>query len=148
MTEWNRVRHFTPEEFIHPERVDIRLVYTLDHMRHDADKERKASGRNGIFITINETLADRPDNPSSWHPRGCAADYVIWDAIIRLPLPILEQYEIARNYVWGAIGIYPFWNRPGLHSDTRPRTIWQPMKTWWRDKDGQYKPMWMYKEAT
>lgn len=66
----------------------------------------------------------------SQHFLGLAADYHVenvklWDAWM-----ILERIPDVRG-----IGIYPFWNSPGLHADTRNTP---ERARWGRMKDGSY----------
>lgn len=142
MVDWREIRHFTKKEFgPHVDRLDPDLIFMLDRMRHDEDVARRRAGQNGIIITINEAWAARPNNPFSQHPRGRAVDYVIRDAHTRRPLNIIEQYLIASKYPWGGLGFYPYWKAPGLHSDTRPRAMYEGRAEWWRDEQNQYRPV-------
>lgn len=120
------LRHFKPEEFKYPDSVDDQTLLLLDHMR---DHER------GIYITINSDY--RPGDPK-WHGKGKALDIVIWDVETRKPLPLIQQFLIASRYMWTGIGVYPFWNTPGIHVDTRPMAVSGWKALWWRDKDGNY----------
>lgn len=138
MIEWDRIRHFKRSEYAHPDRMDLMAVYMMDGMRHEEDLRRRRAGKNGIIITLGETYALRPKNPDSQHPKGKAQDAVIRDAVTREPLDTFDQFLIASRYFWTGIGMYPFWNSPGIHVDTRPLTLYQRRSTWWRDEDGQY----------
>ena len=136
--DWERIRHFEPSEYTHPDRMDSMAVQMMDAMRHEEDLYRRKAGKNGIIITLDETYALRPKNPKSQHPKGKAQDAVIRDAVTREPLDVFEQFLIASRYFWTGIGFYPFWNNPGIHVDTRTLSIYQRRATWWRDKDGKY----------
>ena len=147
MIEWGKVRHFTRDEFGPlPDRLDNRLVYTLDGMRHHEDIRRRQMGRNGIIVTINEAWGPRPNNPDSQHPLGHAADCVIRDAVTKEPLDAFEQYLIAGEYLFTGLGFYPFWNDSGIHVDTRIQDVYKPRATWWRDEDGEYLAVEKYLE--
>lgn len=147
MTDWKKVWHFTPDEFgPEPDKLDNRLIYTLDSMRHNEDIRRREAGKNGIIVTINESYAPRPKNPLSQHPLGYAADGVIRDAVTKEPLDVFEQFLIASEYLFTGIGLYPFWNTAGIHFDTRKQDVYQPRATWWRDEDGIYRSIDQYFE--
>jgi len=41
-------------------------------------------------------------------------------------------------FPFAGIGIYPYWNNPGLHLDMRKLVDGEPKKIWYRDKDNLY----------
>lgn len=130
------IRHFSPDEFEYPDKVDHHTLYLLDCMR---DIE---GPRHHIIITIDCAYVPRAQGghaPHSMHYMGKAIDCVLRDARSREPLPIVEQFLIALRYTWTGIGFYPFWHAPGLHLDTRPVTRFMPRALWWRDKEGEYR---------
>ena len=51
---------------------------------------------------------------------------------------LLNQFLAAERFPFGGIGIYPYWNNPGLHLDIR--NVVRGAR-WWRDKDGSYKKL-------
>lgn len=64
------------------------------------------------------------------HGQGRAVDIVFY---IDTPgdIPVDEQFRFAQGFPWGGIGVYPEWNTPGLHVDTRQG--WDHIAYWWRD---------------
>lgn len=128
-TPFPKLKHFKSNEFTHPELMDERTLILVDTMR---DTEP------GIVVTIN---CDFRFNDPKWHGKGKALDLVIRDAKTFQGLPLIVQFMIANRYLWTGIGLYPYWNTPGLHLDTRPITIFGRKSMWWRDKDGLYRSM-------
>lgn len=129
------IRHFKPEEFRHPDKLSAIALTTLDTMR-DREGDLRA-----IYIVVNEDFAPGRQGHAekSRHYFGDAFDIVIKDSITRQPLPLLEQFLIAIRYCWTGIGVYPFWNLPGLHVDTRPMTRQMRRALWMRDRVGVYQ---------
>ena len=121
------MRHFLPIEFSYPDLMDDHTLNMLDEMR---DQEQ------GIYITINTDY--RPGDPR-WHGKGKALDLVIRSQATREALPLLQQFLIANRYLWTGIGVYPYWNTPGLHVDTRPMRVYGRKAFWWRDAEGKYR---------
>lgn len=121
-----KLKHFVASEFEYPNLIDETTLRQLDSMRDTL---------KGKVITIN---SDYRPGDKGWHGRGKAIDCVIRYRDTRQPLPIAEQLGIAIKFFWSAIGIYPFWNNPGLHLDTRPLGRFDRRPMWWRDKDGEY----------
>lgn len=131
------LKHFKPQEFQHPHRINIAALNLLDHMR-----EREGNYQS-IYITINTDY--RPGDPLS-HGKGLAFDIVIWDGKTGKPLPVLEQFFIASRYAWRGIGMYPYWKTPGIHVDLRPSGEYRK-SLWWRDSMGKYRTMKDYADA-
>lgn len=125
---------FSPNEFKHPDKMDCAVLTQLDHMRCKEGEHRN------IIITINSDF--RPGDPK-FHGQGLALDIVIWDAITKDPLPLLEQFFIASRYGWRGIGLYPFWKRPGIHIDLRPPLGKHHGRRsfWWKDSLGKFRTM-------
>lgn len=101
------------------------------------DAERKYEWVHRINSTWRKTGTGQ-------HPLGRAIDFVFF---IEHPgdIDVILQYNFARKYPWGGIGIYPEWNAPGLHVDTRQGI--DHIATWWRDKSGEYKSLTQYEKA-
>ena len=66
-----------------------------------------------------------------YHGKGQALDFVFFDAHGH-GVPVVDQYNFAKKYPWGGIGLYPRWTTPGLHCDLREG--WHHVAKWWRDK--------------
>lgn len=122
---WPTLRYFRPTEFGDAEvcaQLDRELLVTLDALR----------GLLGVPIQIHTgaITAPRAETTDSQHPRGRAVDCSAPD------LSLLEFWLFAERFsAFRGIGLYPFWQRPGLHLDTRPTTV---RARWWRDASGRY----------
>ena len=118
--DWNKVRFFKPSEFQHPEQLDPLLIYSIDALRD-------AAGRS---IKINSDY--RPGDPGQ-HGLGRAVDIVISG------LHVVDQFLLAeKTRLFAGIGIYPHWNRPGIHVDIRTLQPHEPGARWARDIAGNY----------
>jgi hypothetical protein len=89
---------------------------------------RDAERRNRWLHRINSSY--RPDSKTGQHPLGRTIDIVFY---IKTPgdVNVWSQYKFAKQFPWGGIGVYPFWNSPGIHVDTRQGI--DHVCTWWRD---------------
>lgn len=131
--KFRKIRHFKPEEFDAPERLDDDSLILLDAMRHEEAKRRD------IIIVVHADFAITGHSAGSRHAFGDAYDISIKDLESGKPLPIMVQFRIASSYTWGGIGIYPFWNNPGIHIDRRPWSVFKRRATWYKDAAGEYK---------
>jgi hypothetical protein len=130
MVEWDRVRHFKREEWVkNPDRVAPDVVYLMDEMRDAA----------GVPIVIHVAWDDDGHVAGSSHygevATGVDFHFEGWS--------LLEQWLFAERFPWSGIGIYPYWNNPGLHVDLRRLGRDHPHlgKRWWRDQRGRYLPI-------
>jgi uncharacterized protein YcbK (DUF882 family) len=119
-TDWSKVKHFKPSEFTYPDQFDPLLIYSIDALRD-------AAGRS---IKINSDY--RPGDPGQ-HGLGRAVDIVISG------LHVVDQFLLAeKTRLFAGIGIYPHWNRPGIHVDIRTLQPHEPGARWARDIAGNY----------
>lgn len=123
MVDWKKVRYFKKSEFAHPESLDPLLIYSLDALRAAAGKS----------IRINCDF--RPGDPGQ-HGLGKAADIVISG------FSVVDQFLIAeKTRLFSGIGIYPYWNSPGIHVDIRTLKPHEPGARWARNEKGVYVPL-------
>ena len=107
-----------------PNKIDPLLIYYLDQLRDFAGRPFKINyGTQGVH------------SPNSQHYLGRAVDGYFPD------LSIKEQFLLAIRFPFNGIGIYPFWNNPGLHLDVRKLRSQQFRSMWWRDASGDYQPL-------
>jgi len=75
-------------------------------------------------------LTEGSHKPRSWHFKAKAGD---WHVVG--PHNKNKVLQACIDAGFKGIGFYPFWNKPGFHTDTRPGGI----KLWKREKNGKYK---------
>lgn len=123
MILWETVKYFEPSEFNEPDKLVPLLVYALDTLREFA----------GRPIIVNSSYREGDDGT---HGRGEAADIVITGH------NVLDQFLLAeRTRLFAGIGVYPYWNRPGLHLDVRRLKPHQHGARWGRNAAGDYVPL-------
>lgn len=54
-------------------------------------------------------------------------------------VPLFDQFISAIRFDWNGLGLYPFWNSPGLHLDMRKEGQFDEAALWWRDENGEYR---------
>jgi len=126
--DWSKIEFFKPSEFVRdPTRVHFDLVDMLDEMRRTA----------GVPIKIHEAWAPDGHAKNSAHYAGLAVDFhfVGW--------PLLDQWLFAERFPWQGIGIYPYWNNPGLHVDLRlaGHEHIRLGRRWYRDRNNKYRAL-------
>jgi uncharacterized protein YcbK (DUF882 family) len=116
--EWQSIRYFKPtEKWGDPYKMDFQLVAGLDKLRQYV----------GRRIEIHCGYEER--STGGYHPMGRAVDLHIEG------LHPMEQYIAATRFqCFKGIGVYLWWNNPGLHLDNRlikafeTRAIWGSME--------------------
>ena len=99
---WKEVKNFAPKRFGTVNMSKI-LVFTLQDMRD-------YTGRR-IFIHSGYRSGNK-----GYHPLNMAADLDIEG------MHVIDQYLVAERFdEFNGIGVYPRWDRPGLHLDVRPK---------------------------
>jgi uncharacterized protein YcbK (DUF882 family) len=123
--DWALVRNFRPngdaDKFGDPMKMDRELIFTLDAFRDYV----------GRPILVHCGYEERPGN-KGYHPLGMAVDIHIEG------MHVIDQFIAAsRISAFRGIGVYPFWNNPGLHLDTRQSPRGETAR-WARDAAGNY----------
>ena len=118
---WDVTDHFNwDEDWGDPYKIRVHLIYYLDAFR-------KAIHPNKLLVHCGWEIRD-----SGYHPSGCAVD-------LHCPtIPYNDLAYLAMQYPFWGIGLYPFWNNPGLHLDVRPLGLDCKRELWWRDEKGKY----------
>lgn len=111
MEIWDFLRHFNKNEnWGNHEKINGFLLLALDELRH----------RIGHEFIIHNAYAQTGHSDDSLHYKGSAVDYHICtksflktcnDVIL-----CLSEMQIADRV---GLGIYPDWNNPGFHLDSR-----------------------------
>tara|TARA_R110000803_G_C11989469_1_gene321846 strand:+ start:8611 stop:9018 length:408 start_codon:yes stop_codon:yes gene_type:complete len=101
MIHWSKLEYFKKEEFNHPEQMDSIHLVKIDILR--------ANIGESIKIT-----SDFREGDDGYHGKGLATD-------LQCPkIGLYEFYQQAERHNFNGIGIYPHWNTPGIHVDSRP----------------------------
>lgn len=121
--QWATIRHFHPQEkWGDPARMHYELIQELQRLRLYVDRK----------IIIHCGYDDRS---SGWHPKGRAVDLHIEG------LHPMEQFIAAGRFRgFTGLGVYLWWNHPGLHLDNRPLPFHQPRAVWGSTSQGVYVP--------
>jgi uncharacterized protein YcbK (DUF882 family) len=110
--QWQQLNHFKPgENWGDPARMDPGLMLELDRLRTYI----------GHPIIIHCGFETR--NGKGYHPEGLAVD-----CHVEILSP-LDFFLAAVRFNFSGFGIYPWWDKPGLHLDKRPtggkyRALW------------------------
>jgi len=140
--DWSSIKWFGPGEFNHPEQLDPSLIYLLDFIRDQmgvpfisrCDYDRRGHGTSsqhyygraddGHFVRISFGLAvDKVVNIVE----TCTVD------MVRIMHPEFFPGVDGNKKIGDLIGlgIYPQWNNPGFHFDTRGhRARWGAKYIW------------------
>ena len=125
-TDWSSVKHFKPEEWVlKPALVSTELVLLVDDFRDWVGKP----------FHIHVAWDANGHEVNSEHYLGLAVDLHVEG------LTLLDQWLAAERFPFRGIGVYPYWNSPGLHLDIRRSPRVNLGYRWWKDKDGAYKPL-------
>ncbi|MBN1882810.1 MAG: hypothetical protein JW885_11595 [Deltaproteobacteria bacterium] len=113
--DWRAVNYFTPREFHHPDKMETDIIALLDDLR-DVFK---------FQFVIHSDWRKPPDGvpPELWpseHNHGRAVDFHV-ENLDYLDAADLMKFSLRRLDVWQSVGLglYPHWNNPGFHLDTR-----------------------------
>ena len=111
LTQWNDIKYFSPEKdnFGDPFMMRPEIFYPLDRLRKYV----------GQPIVVHCGYEQR--KTGGYHPLGLAVDIHIVD------MHVVDQFIAASRFdEFNGIGVYPYWNNPGLHLDARPkeRRLW------------------------
>jgi uncharacterized protein YcbK (DUF882 family) len=91
---------------------------------------------SGFHVRVNEDYASAgPDSPhvkDSQHFLGQAADLSIYGC------SLFDAWLSAERFAFKGIGVYPYWNNPGLHLDVRTAPY---RARWWRDAEKNYQAL-------
>ena len=131
MIEGTNVVHFKEEEFINVHTMYAPLLWELDKLRSYVRRP----------IGLHETNPVK--DPTSLHVQN-SLHYVgrAVDAYIR-NFPLWDFFLAASRFSFTGIGVYPYWNTPGLHLEIGEEAG-KPRKYWWRDQVGNYRAINIY----
>lgn len=119
--QWKKIKYFNQNEnWGDPEKISFQLVQALDRLRDFI----------GFPINIHCGYEDRGNE--SYHCLGMAVDCHATN------MSLYNFYTAASRFEFSGIGVYPWWNNPGLHLDVR---IAPHRALWGRDIVGEYVPL-------
>ena len=85
----------------------------------------------GIWVHESNPMKSAAHEPDSAHWEGRAIDGSCKH------MPLWNFFLAASRFPsFTGIGVYPYWNNPGLHLEMRDGVLRR--KYWWRDQDGKY----------
>lgn len=117
---WDNVIFFTPSEFVSSGLMSPELIYALDALR--------AKVRHPFIVHNSYRKGDK-----GTHGKGLAVDGHF------VGVPLIDQFLAAeKSLLFGGIGVYPYWNNPGLHLDVRKVTKERGGARWGRNAAGVY----------
>lgn len=122
--QWDTIKYFSPnEKWGDPNKMSYELLILLDNLREYLDKP----------IIIHCGYEDRKN--SSYHCKGMAVDCHCSN------INLLDFYTEASRFSFGGIGVYPWWNKPGLHLDVRREDNIIYRSLWGSTADKIYVPL-------
>lgn len=107
-------KNYMGENWGDPMKMKVHLIYWLDWYR-------AMSGRPFIVHCGYE------ERDKGYHPRGMAVDGH------SVGMTWMQQFTLATRIPhFNGVGVYPYWNNPGLHLDVR---VFHNLRNfWWRDE--------------
>lgn len=129
--KWSNLKNFQKKEWISdPSKVNIALVEMVDELTSFVKQE------HGSRATCVVHVAYEPSGHSenSQHYLGNAVDLHF------AGVHIFDQYLAAERFNFSGLGVYPFWNSPGLHLDVRKLASYKGAR-WWKDKNDKYRDL-------
>lgn len=121
--QWQHINHFHQgENWGDLDLLKFELVQKLDWMREELGSP--------VFINCAADLTGHSTN--SYHYKGMAADIHFSEDVL-----LGDVFILATRWFSG-IGLYPFWNNPGLHVDIRSLKVDEEAKYWISWRKGKY----------
>jgi hypothetical protein len=112
--QWQQIKFFSPSEnWGDASRMAPQLIQELDHLRRFL----------GCRIIIH--CGYEPRDGKGFHPQGLAVDCHAenWGAV--------DFFLAALRFGFTGLGIYTWWDHPGLHLDWRPVADIKPFRSLW-----------------
>jgi hypothetical protein len=126
----HHIIHFSPEEFTDVHGMYVPLLLTLDKLRTYMGRAIKVHESNP------SPAASSSHVPNSRHFVGRAVDCSCTG------VPLWAFFLAATRFLeFTGIGVYPYWNSPGLHLEIDDVDM---RKYWWRDQVGNYRAINVY----
>ena len=121
--QWATIRFFTSnEKWGDPAKMDYELLQELVRLRAYVNRK----------VIIHCGYDDRP---TGWHPKGRAVDLHIEGLH-----PMEQAIAASRFKGFSGLGVYLWWNSPGIHVDNRPLRYGEPRAVWGSTGDKLYVP--------
>ena len=117
--DWDNIANFSPKEFGATGMSKL-LIYTLQDMRDYVGRR--------IFIHSGYR-----EGSTGYHPLKMAADLHIEG------LHVIDQYLVSERFdAFNGIGVYSWWNNPGIHVDVRTKSKTNFDSRWGCFESGKY----------
>lgn len=129
--EGTEVVYFTETEFERVHEMWAPLVWELDKLRAYIARGIGVHESNPVWFPETSHKKD------SLHYIGRAVDTYC------KAMPLWDFFLAASRFKFTGIGVYPYWNTPGLHLELR-EDVSKPRKYWWRDNLGSYRAISIY----
>lgn len=127
--DWKALKNFDKGEWkTDPNKVYPNLINTVDRLASFV----KIAYPN-TFCMIHVAWEDKNHEENSKHYQGRAVDLHFQG------IPLFFQFMLAQQFPFTGIGVYPYWNNPGLHLEIEENYIDSRTKRWWRDRENEYR---------
>jgi uncharacterized protein YcbK (DUF882 family) len=120
--DWEKIKHFSPsEKWGDPAQMEFFIVQALDDLAEYVKRR--------IYVNCGFD----PTRKTGQHPLGKAIDCCCPD------MQLFDFFLAATRFpVFRGIGVYPEWNRPGLHLDNRLLSSHLSPRDLWGCRNGKY----------
>ena len=125
------VVYFQEDEFERVHEMWAPLIWELDKLRAYIGRAIGLHESNPIPYTGSS------HKDGSLHYIGRAVD------VYCKATPLWEFFLAASRFKFTGVGVYPYWNTPGLHLEIR-EDVSKPRKYWWRDGQSNYRAISIY----
>lgn len=134
MVDWDAIKYFKKSEFSNPDKLSNELILRLDKLRE-------------LLNVPCHIHSDYREGDSGFHGKGLAVDVHFQG--IGTPGSKMRLFEIAivaRQMGFKGVGMYPYWNDPGLHLDLRTNpTYWfQDNLSHWTEEEKKTGKKYVY----